>query len=483
MGIVFKQTSWNIVTITVAILIGGVNTLYFYPEFLREQYYGLVVFLLATSNLLQPLMSFGAQHTIIKFFSSFKNSKEKDEFLSSIIFLPLFFILPVCFLVVQFHDLIAEFLSVKNPIIKSYVWVIFLVSFATSYFEVFYAWSRVQFKSIFGNILKEIYPRIAVFILLFLVSIDILTKENFVWWLTGLYYIRLIIMIIYSLFLYTPKFSVKIPNNFKEILSYSIYILLAGSAASFLIDIDKYMIPQKQAISQTAYYAVAVFIATVVEIPGRAMFQIINPLVAKALNEENFVELKNLYKQSSENLLIVCGLFFLLINLNIDSFYMLLNNQEYSDASLVVLIISSAKLIQMSFGCGPAILATSKFYKITLPFSIAMAVSVYFLNDYLIDLYGINGAAISTFIVLLIFTVLKIIYIRYKVKLQPFNFNSIKIFTSILLIYFFNSYINLELSPLIEIIIRSVIILMTYVIIIYFFGVSKKMKDLLNTNF
>ena len=483
MGIVFKQTSWNIVTITVAILIGGINTLYFYPEFLREQYYGLVVFLLATSNLLQPLMSFGAQHTIIKFFSSFKNIKEKDEFLSSIIFLPLFFILPVCFLVVQFHDLIAEFLSVKNPIIKSYVWVIFLVSFATSYFEVFYAWSRVQFKSIFGNILKEIYPRIAVFILLFLVSIDILTKENFVWWLTGLYYIRLIIMIIYSLFLYTPKFSVKIPNNFKEILSYSIYILLAGSAASFLIDIDKYMIPQKQAISQTAYYAVAVFIATVVEIPGRAMFQIINPLVAKALNEENFVELKNLYKQSSENLLIVCGLFFLLINLNIDSFYMLLNNQEYSNASLVVLIISSAKLIQMSFGCGPAILATSKFYKITLPFSIAMAVSVYFLNDYLIDLYGINGAAISTFIVLLIFTVLKIIYIRYKVKLQPFNFNSIKIFTSILLIYFFNSYINLELSPLIEIIIRSVIILMTYVIIIYFFGVSKKMKDLLNTNF
>ena len=483
MGIVFKQTSWNIVTITVAILIGGINTLYFYPEFLREQYYGLVVFLLATSNLLQPLMSFGAQHTIIKFFSSFKNSKEKDEFLSSIIFLPLFFILPVCFLVVQFHDLIAEFLSVKNPIIKSYVWVIFLVSFATSYFEVFYAWSRVHFKSIFGNILKEIYPRIAVFILLFLVSIDILTKENFVWWLTGLYYIRLIIMIIYSLFLYTPKFSVKIPNNFKEILSYSIYILLAGSAASFLIDIDKYMIPQKQAISQTAYYAVAVFIATVVEIPGRAMFQIINPLVAKALNEENFVELKNLYKQSSENLLIVCGLFFLLINLNIDSFYMLLNNQEYSDASLVVLIISSAKLIQMSFGCGPAILATSKFYKITLPFSIAMAVSVYFLNDYLIDLYGINGAAISTFIVLLIFTVLKIIYIRYKVKLQPFNFNSIKIFTSILLIYFFNSHINLELSPLIEIIIRSIIILIMYVLVIYFFGVSKKMKDLLNTNF
>lgn len=483
MGIVFKQTSWNIVTISIAILIGGVNTLYFYPEFLKDDYYGLVVFLLATSNLLQPLMSFGAQHTIIKFFSSFNDKKKKDQFLSSVIFLPLFFIIPITFLVVQFHDIIAQFLSVKNPIIESYVWVIFLVSFATSYFEVFYSWSRVQFKSIFGNILKEIYPRISVLFLLILVSFEVLNKENFVWWLTGLYYLRLILMIVYSFYLYKPVFSITIPDNFKEILSYSFYILLAGSAASFLIDIDKYMIPQKQAISQTAYYAVAVFIATVVEIPGRAMFQILNPLVAKSLNDQNYSELKYLYKKSSENLLLISGLFFLLINLNIDSFYLLLNNQFYSNASLVVLIISSAKLIQMSFGCGPAILATSTFYRITLPFSISMAISVYLLNDYLIDLYGINGAAISTFIVLLIFTILKILYIVFKIKIQPYSLNSLKILFSIFIIYFINYFINLDYNPLLNIFIRSVGIIILYLTMIYFFGISQKLKNLLNLKF
>ena len=483
MGIVFKQTSWNIVTISIAILIGGVNTLYFYPEFLKDDYYGLVVFLLATSNLLQPLMSFGAQHTIIKFFSSFNDEKKKDQFLSSVIFLPLFFIIPITFLVVQFHDIIAQFLSVKNPIIESYVWVIFLVSFATSYFEVFYSWSRVQFKSIFGNILKEIYPRISVLFLLVLVSLEVLNKENFVWWLTGLYYVRLILMIVYSFYLYKPVFSITIPDNFKEILSYSFYILLAGSAASFLIDIDKYMIPQKQAISQTAYYAVAVFIATVVEIPGRAMFQILNPLVAKSLNDQNYSELKYLYKKSSENLLLISGLFFLLINLNIDSFYLLLNNQFYSNASLVVLIISSAKLIQMSFGCGPAILATSTFYRITLPFSISMAISVYLLNDYLIDLYGINGAAISTFIVLLIFTILKILYIVFKIKIQPYSLNSLKILFSIFIVYLINYFINLDYNPLLNIFIRSVGITILYLIMIYFFGISQKLKNLLNLKF
>ena len=483
MGIVIKQTSRNIFTISIALIIGAINTLYFYPEFLKDQYYGLVVFLLATSNLLQPLMSLGAQHTIIKFYSSFNDKKSKDNFLSSIVFIPLIIIIPVSFLVNQAHDLIGNFLSMQNPIIESYVWVIFLIAFATSYFEVFYAWSRVQLKSVFGNILKEIYPRISVFFLLVLVSIDLLSKENFIWWLTGFYYLRLIIMIFYSLSLYKPKFSFIFPENFKEIVSYSIYILLAGSAASLLIDIDKYMIPQKEAISQTAYYAVAVFIATVVEIPGRAMFQILNPMVAKAINKNDFMNLNELYQKSSSNLLIICGFFFLLINLNIVTFYELMNNKFYSDAILVVLIISLAKLIQMSFGCGPAILATSSFYKITLPFSILMAISVYFLNDYLIDLYGINGAAISTLIVLLFFTILKVLYINFKLKIHPYNFNTIKIILVISLVYFTLDLIQFEFYPLFNIALKSVIISAIYISLVYFLKLSDTINNTIDSLF
>ena len=481
MGIVIKQTSRNIITISIALLIGAVNTLYFYPEFLKDKYYGLVVFLLATSNLLQPLMSLGAQHTIIKFYSSFKDKKSKDNFLSSIIFIPLIVIIPVTFLVIQVHDIVGDFLSMQNPIIESYVWVIFLVAFATSYFEVFYAWSRVQLKSVFGNALKEIYPRISVFILLILVSINLIDKENFVWWLTGLYYLRLLIMIIYSFSLYVPKFSFSVPKNFKEIISYSIYILLAGSAASLLIDIDKYMIPQKEAISQTAYYAVAVFIATVVEIPGRAMFQILNPMVAKAINNNDFKDLDSLYKKSSTNLLIICGFFFLLINLNIASFYDLMNNQYYSEAILVVLIISCAKLVQMSFGCGPAILATSSFYKITLPFSISMAISVYILNDYLIDIYGINGAAFSTLIVLLVFTFLKVVYINYKLNIHPYNFNTIKIIMLISVIYFTLNHLTFNFSPILDITLKSLLISIVYISLIYYFKLSETINKTINT--
>ena len=479
MGIVVNQSYKNIIIISIALVIGGVNTLYFYPVFLKAEYYGLVVFLLATSNLLQPLISFGSQHAIIKYFSSYNSAKEKDIFMSSIIFLPILTIIPICYLVVQFHDIIASFLSLKNPIIESYVWVIFLVAFATSYFEVFYSWARVQLKSVFGNFLKEIYPRVSIFILLLLVFFDIISKENFVWYLTGFYYLRLLIMMAYSLKLYTPNFYFKLPLNTKQILSYSIYIFLAGSAASILIDIDKFMIPQKEAISQTAFYAVAVFIATVVEIPGRALFQIVNPLVAKALNTNNFTELKMLYKESSLNLLIISGLFFLLINLNIVPFYELMDNPSYGTAVWVVLMISLSKLILMSFGCGPAILATSKFYKITLPFSIGMALSVYFLNDYLIDLMGINGAALSTLIVVAIFTFLKIIYIKSKLNLSPYSFNSVKTLLIIGSLFLIFEKITFPFKGISLIIINSIIIGLVYTLIVYYSNLSGTLNKFL----
>ena len=479
MGIVLNQSYKNIIIIIIAIIIGGFNTLFFYPAFLQAEYYGLVIFLLATSNLLMPLVSFGSQHTIIKYFSSYENKVEKDVFMSSVIFIPLLTIIPISILVVQFHDTIGHFLSVQNPIIDSYVWVIFLVAFATSYFEVFYSWSRVQLKTVFGNFLKEIFPRLSILILLTLVYLGQITKENFIWWLTGFYYVRLLIMMIYSFYLYLPRFYFSIPKNIGEILTYSLFIFLAGSAASILIDIDKFMIPQKEVISQTAFYAVAVFIATVVEIPGRAMFQIVNPLVAKALNENDFKGLETLYKKSSLNLIIVSGLFFLLINLNVNPFYNLILDSSYSTAVLVVLIISVSKLILMSFGCGPAILATAKFYKITLPFSLLMAVSVYFLNDKLIDLYSINGAALSTLIVIFIFTFFKIIYLKYKLKIQPYSLSTLKVFILIAILFFITDSVNFNDNYLVEIIVKSVSVSAVYIILIYAMGISDEINSVI----
>ena len=189
MNMLTSQSTKNLASIMLGFGIGAVNTLVFYPYFFGAEKQGLVVFLLAVSNLLMPLIGFGVAQTIIKFHSSYAEN-ERQGFLSYVVLLPLLIALPLGFVAIFFHDAVAGLLSVENPIIASYTWVIFSVAFATAYFEVFYSWARVHFKSVLGNTLKEIYPRLSIFILLILYAANAIDLNLFFVLLGGVYYLR-----------------------------------------------------------------------------------------------------------------------------------------------------------------------------------------------------------------------------------------------------------------------------------------------------
>ncbi|WP_347173863.1 lipopolysaccharide biosynthesis protein [Polaribacter uvawellassae] len=479
MGIVLNQSFKNTIITFAAFGIGGVNALFLYTNFLTDEYYGLVTYLLSTANLLMPLTAFGVQYSIVKFFSSYTSKLERDKFLSSSLIFPLIIALPFGFLGSVFYEQISNYLSIKNPIIKDFTWIIYLVAIATAYFEIFYAWAKVQMQSVFGNVLKEMFSRIAAMILLILVYLEVITQVEFIYYLTGAYFIRAFVMLLYALKLYTPIFTFQLPENYKEVFKYASYIILAGSAGAILLDIDKFMIPQKEAIAYTAYYAVGVYIASLLEAPGRSMAQIIQPITAKALNENNATEIHKLYKSTSINLLLICGLFFLLINLNINQGYLLID-EKYSGGIWVVLMISIAKLYTMALGNNGAIISNSKHYKILLPYSIGMALSVYFLNDWFIDLYGMNGAALSTLIVLLFFNTVKIWYVKKKFNIQPFTIKTIYLLFVLGVVYGLFFFWDFKFHPIINIGLKSILITLAYLVIIYKLNISSDINTIIN---
>jgi O-antigen/teichoic acid export membrane protein len=94
MGVVVKQSFYNILSVIIAFGIGAINTIVFYPRAMGEELYGIVVILLAQSNILQPIFSYGVQHTIIKYFSAAVSQKEQDKLLLFSLFIPFVFILP-----------------------------------------------------------------------------------------------------------------------------------------------------------------------------------------------------------------------------------------------------------------------------------------------------------------------------------------------------------------------------------------------------
>ena len=479
MGIVLKQSFINTLIVYLAFAIGGVNVLFLYTRFLDGEYYGLVTFLLSAANLLMPITAFGVQYTIVKFYSSYESKIERDKFLNLALILPLLISIPLGFLGNVFYEQISLLLSEKNAVIKDYTYIIYLVAIATAYFEVFYAWSKVQLRSVFGNFIKEMYNRLAVMALLFCVYFEFITEVEFIYYLTGAYFLRLLIMMLYAFKLYFPKITFSLPSNYKEIFKYSLYIILAGSAGAILLDIDKVMIPSKEEIALAAYYSVAVFIGTAIEAPGRAMLQILQPLTSKAINENNFTEINKLYKQSSINLLLVCGLFFLLVNLNIQELFKLLP-QEYSGGKWVVLMISGAKLYKMYLGINGEIIMNSKYYKMLLPLAIGMALSVILLNDWLIDLYSTDGAAISTLVVILFFSTIKLWYVKRKFSITPYSKKTGQLIVLILLVFVSFYFWNFQFHPIVNIILKTVLISVIYLFTVIKLEISLDINKLLS---
>ena len=475
----YKQSAINTLILFIGFAIGGINVLFLYTHFLDSEYYGLITFLLSTATIFLPFLIFGMHNTVIKFYSSYKTKEEKDIFLTTSLFLPLLVIVPSAIIGVFVYEQISNWLSKTNNIIKNYSYLIFLIAVFMGYFELFYAWSKVQLQSVFGNFIKEVFARFSTSILLLLAYFKTITNEQFIYAIVIVYGVRLFIMLFYALYLYKPKLIFKKLKNLKEIINYSFYIILAGSAGFILLEIDKFMIPQiQEGISKVAYYSVGIYIASVVGIPARAMQQIATPITAKAINSNDLREVEKLYKNSSINQLLAGGLLFLLINLNVVYLYEIINKPEYSNGVLIVLMISVAKLFELAMGTNIAILSNSKYYKIYFYLSLAMAISVIFMNNWLINIYGNNGAALATLIVVAVFFIVKIIYVKSKLRMQPFTLKTVLVLLLTAIIFGLFYFIELDFNPLLNILLRSVFITITYLFISYKLNISNEFKQL-----
>lgn len=480
MGIVIKQSFINTVMLFLGFAIGGINVLFLYTSFLQDDYFGLVTFLMSTSVILLPLVTLGVQHTILKFYSSYTSNNEKNTFLIGSLLLPLLTIIPIAFIGVFSYETISEWLSKKNKMIENYVWLIFLLAIFMGYFEVFYAWSKVKLKTVFGNFIKEVFARLCIFVLLFLVYFKQINNEQFVYSVVAVYAIRAFVMKIYAFYLCKPTFSLVSIGNKKEIFQFSLFMIISGSAAGILLEIDKFMIPQLKEIAQVAYYTVAVYIASVVAIPNRAMQQITAPLTAQEMNKGNLQKVKEIYQKSSLNLLVVGGLLFLLINSNVKELYQLVDKPQFLQGIPIVFIISVAKIIELSMGTANSILLNSKKYKIYFYLSVLMAASAFLCNYWLIPLLGITGAAIATLAIVFLYGLVKVAFIYHFWGIAPFSLKTTQTIVIIFGFYFIFYFIDFKWNPVLLILLKSVLITILYLTTIHKLKISDTINDLIS---
>ncbi|TGV01601.1 lipopolysaccharide biosynthesis protein [Flavivirga rizhaonensis] len=476
MGIIASQSFKNVLSTYLGFFIGAINTLFLYTEFLSDEYYGMVGYMLSLAYVIMPLMAFGVHNTLVKFYSSFKTRVSLNSFLTLMLFLPFIITIPLSFFNYICYDVIGSFLSQKNVIIKGYLWHIIIIALALAYFEVFFAWAKVQMQTVFGNFMKEVFHRVGTMILLFFLHFKVVNVEQFMIGLVGVYVLRMLVMNVYAFSIKPPVIIFKRVNGLKNILKYSFLIIIAGSVATILLDVDKVMLGHYVEIKEIAYYNVAIFIATVIAVPQLSMHQILLPLSAKYLNEKKMDELEDLYRKSSLNLFIISGFIFLLIVLNINQLYYIIP-KEFGGGLFVVLIISVTKLYDAFLGSNNAILFNSDYYRVVLFLGVALVILMIVLNIIFIPLFGINGAALATSIAVFAYDSIKLLFVYQKFKIHPFTKDIFRIAILITLSVFLFYFWEFPFGPIINIALKSTLITGLYLFVIYRFKFSEDISN------
>jgi len=466
MGIVLKQSLKNTVITYIGFAIGAINTLYMYVQFLGDTYYGLVGYVLSAANIMMPLMAFGVHNTLVKYFNEYKTEDEKSSFLTFVLFLPLLLIIPFSLIGYFGYHQIATLLSEKNPIVYDFIWQIPVIGLCMGYFEIFYAWVKVHMQSVLGNFIKEVFLRILVSISLFAVYFDWISPVEFVYSLMGIYFVTMLLMKIFAFKVRFPSLRFTIPTNSKAIITYSLFIILTGGIANLFLEIDKFMLNNYVKIENIAYYSVAIFIATVIAVPSRAMHQITYPITAKLMSENKHDELNDLYKKSSITLQVVGGLIFLGILVNINQLYLLLP-KEYSGGIFVVFTIGLSKYFDLILGNNNAIIFNSKYYKTVLFLGVLLVILTIILNMIFIPLYGLNGTAFATLLSITLYSLAKLLFVVKRMNLFPFTSKTLSAFGILigcLLTFYFWEF---PFHPIFNIILKSILVSIIYLTLSY----------------
>jgi O-antigen/teichoic acid export membrane protein len=480
MGIVINQSIKNTIITYIGFAIGAANALFMYPHFLGETYYGLTGYILSSANVIFPLLAFGVHNTLIKFFTQYETDQEKSSFLTFVLVLPLLVIIPVFIAGTLGYDWIATFFSAKNPIVYNYVWQIPVIGICMGYFEIFYAWVKVHLQSVFGSFVKEILLRVFISIFLFGVYFDWISTLTFINSLMGIYLASTLVMFVYAMKVRRITFNFKMPNNSKSIVVYSFFIILSGSIANMLLDIDKTMLNQYIEIENIAYYSVAIFIATVIAVPSRAMHQITYPITAKLMTEGKHDELNDLYKKTSITLQIVGGLVLVGILVNIKQLYLLLP-ANYSGGIFVVFTIGISKYFDLILGNNNAIIFNSKYYKAVLFLGLLLAFFAITLNMLFIPMYGINGAALATLISITLYSLAKLLFVVVKMKLYPFSNKTLLSFGILTATFLLFYYWDFAFNPILNIVLKSILVTILYVFVNYKLVISAEFNQVVHS--
>lgn len=481
MGIILRQSLKSTIINATSAMVGIVSVLIIYERLLSPAELGKIRYIISTSFLILPFVMFGVTMSLIRFFPKFKDKARKHNgifglglgavIIGNLIFILLSFIL---------GDILPEKFSIYREKILALLFVVSISSVTTAYLS---SLKRIVVPAIFNNLLIKIGVPILV-IFYSLGKIDFNVVE---WNIITVYVLASIGLIFYVRHLgalrVKPNLKIIDKKLFNEIKAYSVYSMLGPMGGVLMTHFDQFMVTEIIDFERGGVYTIAVFVGSLFSIPLLSVFSIANPVISDSYENGDRNNIYSIYKKSSINLFALGLLGLILLWLNIDDLFSFMSKGDiYIQGKYVILFLALAKIIDMVTSVNGAIIAHSEYYRFNL-YSLLIFGAINIVGNYfLIKLYGINGAAFSTFVTAVMYNVAKSVYVWKRFHMHPFSINTLKVLCLSLIIYFVAYQFNITFThTIVGIIVKSLIISAVFGMIIYIMNISEDLNGLINS--
>ena len=404
MGVIAKQSIRGTIVTYLGIGVGIVTTFFVLTRFLTTEEIGLARVLIDAATLFIGLAQLGTNASIIRFYPYFqeKNSDEDHGFFFWALVVP--FIGFVLFAIIYWACSVplGEWFGEKSPLFVEYYYFVLPMAFFMLYQTICESTCNVLMHIVVPRAVRELVVRVGLLVLYLLYAFRFLSLDGFVIGLCVNYAIAALINLCYFFSLkpisLRPDWEFLRENKglVRRYLTYTGFLIISALTTVLAPTLSSFFVTAKMGLDSTGIFAIATYMAVMVSIPNRSVAAIASPQLARAIKENNYEECSFLIRQVTRNLLLIGGFILLIIWVNIDLiFHILPNGETFASAKNVVLVLGVSQLVLGTFTICLTALNYSRFYAFSLLLSLVLTVSALLLNNYLVPLWGMEGAALS----------------------------------------------------------------------------------------
>lgn len=434
MGVIIRQSIKGTIVNYIGIAIGLFTTFFVMTKYLTTEEVGFTRVMIDAATMFSGLAMLGTSSSSFRFYPYFKSedSEEDHGFFFWTLVIPFlgFLLYGIVFLLLK--DSVTASFAEKSALFNNYYYFLFPMGFCFLYIRVFEADSNLLMRIAVPNFIREVLVRILTLAVYLLYAFRVVSMDGFVVLFCLVYVIATLVNLAYFFSLkkinLKPDFKHITPALRRDYLLYTGFLILAALSDYITPFVNTFFVSAKLGLAFTGVYTIAVNIVAMIEVPYRSLSAISAPIISRHMKEGDIPGVSALCKNLSMHQFLVSAFVFYLIWINLDFLYAIMpNGAEYATAKNVVLILGASRLIYITCVIGLSVISYSKYYYLSLFFAFFLTFSAIFLNNKLIPLYGMNGAALATLLAYASYMAVMLIVVRLVIGVSSFSVGHLKV--------------------------------------------------------